>query len=103
MLVASHLREEKSPVLGLKAEAAGSAPREIHIWHVACSGYSVINSLSAPGLYRKRALEVLPCCPIWYRNKWQMICCQLKLGNSPWFLRSPAQHQGTFLEIWHLG
>lgn len=31
MLVASHLREEKTPVLDLKAEAAGSTPREIHL------------------------------------------------------------------------
>lgn len=68
--------------------------QEKFIWHVACSGCSVINSLSAPGLSRKRALEVLSCCPIWYRNKWQILCCQLKLRDSLWFLRSlQAQHQ----------
>lgn len=31
MLVASNLREEKTAILGLKAEAAGSTPREIHL------------------------------------------------------------------------
>lgn len=31
MLVASHLREEETPVLGLKVEAAGNTPREIHL------------------------------------------------------------------------
>lgn len=30
-----------------------------------------------------------------------MLCCQLKLGDSLWFLRSAAQHQDTFLEIWY--
>lgn len=72
-------------------------------WRVACSGYSVINSLSAPGLSRKTALELLPCCPLWYRNKWQMLCCQLRLGASLWFFRSPAQHLGTLLEIRYNG
>lgn len=70
------------------------------IWRVTYSGCSVINSFSAPRLSRKKALEVLPRCPIWYRNKWQILCFQLKIGDRLWFLRS-LLHSVT-VPLWEL-